>query len=81
MLLRADGVRSAAERMLGRAGGELIGKNYWEEYPAAEGEARAINYRRAMAERMSVAFEDCHAPLRRWFDIRAYAARSARRFV
>ena len=27
-------VNSAAERMLGRAGGELIGKNYWEEYPA-----------------------------------------------
>jgi signal transduction histidine kinase/DNA-binding response OmpR family regulator len=68
-------VNSAAERMLDRAGGELIGKNYWEEYPASGGAAREINYRRAMAERVSVAFENYHAPLRRWFDIRAYPAR------
>ena len=26
-------VNSAAERMLGRPGADLIGKNYWEEYP------------------------------------------------
>jgi PAS domain S-box-containing protein len=68
-------VNSAAERMLGRAAGELIGRNYWEEYPASAGAPREINYRRAMAERVSVAFENYHAPLRRWFDIRAYPAR------
>ena len=67
-------VNSAAERLLGRPGGDLIGKNYWEEYPASPGAARDINYRRAMAERVSIAFENYHPPLRRWFDIRAYPA-------
>jgi PAS domain-containing protein len=63
-------VNSAAERMLGRAGGELIGKDYWGEYPASAGSEGEKNYRRAMAERLSVAFESYHALLRRWFDIR-----------
>jgi PAS domain S-box-containing protein len=68
-------VNSAAERMLDRAGGELIGKDYWEEYPASTSTESEQNYRRAMTERESVAFESYHAPLRRWFDIRAYPAR------
>ena len=68
-------VNSAAERMLGRTSGELVGNDYWEEYPASASTESEQNYRRAMTERESVAFESYHAPLRRWFDIRAYPAR------
>jgi PAS domain S-box-containing protein len=68
-------VNSAAERMLGRAAGDLIGKDYWHEYPASPTGLRESSYRRAMSERVSVAFEDYHAPTRRWFDIRAYPSR------
>ncbi len=65
----------AAERMLGRPGADLIGKNYWEEYPPGVDEARNANYRRVMSERVSVAFENFYPQLGRWFDIRAYPAR------
>jgi PAS domain S-box-containing protein len=68
-------VNTAAERMLGRTGGELIGKDYREEYPASTGTDNEQIYRRAMTDRESVAFESFHALLRRWFDIRAYPAR------
>jgi PAS domain S-box-containing protein len=68
-------VNAAAQRMLGRAATELIGKNYWEEYPANIGTAVETNYRRAMAERLSVAFENYYKPWRQWFDIRVYPAR------
>ncbi len=69
-------VNAAAERIMGRAGAELIGKNYWEEYPSSIGAAVHTNYHRAMTERAIVAFENYYAPRDRWFDIRAYPARS-----
>ena len=68
-------VNAAAERMLGRNAGGLIGKYIWDLYPEALGSLLDVNYRRAMAERVSVAFEYHSQLLRRWFDVRAYPAR------
>jgi PAS domain S-box-containing protein len=68
-------VNAAAERMLGRNPEELVGKCIWDLYPEAVGSPLEINYRRAMAERVSVAFEYHSQSLPRWFDIRAYPAR------
>jgi PAS domain S-box-containing protein len=68
-------LNAAAERMMGRAGAELIGSNYWQEYPGSSGTTLETNYRRAMTDRMSVAFEHFNEPWRRWFDVRAYPAR------
>ena len=70
-------VNAAAGRMLGRAGAELIGKDVWDEYPASLGSTLEIHYRRAMTERVNVAFEYYSTLQRRWFDIRAYPARDS----
>jgi len=66
---------AAAQRMMDRTAEELIGKILWEEYPESIGTATEIHYRRAMAERTSITFENYNAPLHRWFDVRAYPAR------
>ena len=66
---------AAAERMLGQSAADLIGKNHWEEYPATVGTALEANYRRAMTERVSIAFENYYEPWKRWFDLRVYPAR------
>jgi len=68
-------VNAAAERMVGRSSADLIGKNYWQEYPTSLGTAVETNYRQAMADRVSVALEHYSPLLRRWLDIRAYPAR------
>ncbi|MGA2043796.1 MAG: response regulator [Roseiarcus sp.] len=68
-------VNAAAERLVGRAGEQLLGRGYWESFPASVGGPVQANFERAMAERVSVAFENFSAPLRRWFDVRAYPAR------
>ena len=66
---------AAAERMLSCSAADLIGKNHWEAYPATVGTALEANYRRAMKERISVAFENYYEPWKRWFDLRVYPAR------
>jgi len=68
-------VNAAALRMMGRAAEDLIDRNYWDVFPPAVGSAVETYYRRAMLERVDVAFEHYYAPWRRWFDIRAYPAR------
>ncbi|MGA2409416.1 MAG: ATP-binding protein, partial [Candidatus Binataceae bacterium] len=68
-------VNPAAERLIGRSGAALMGKNYWKEYPGTLGTVVEISFRRAMSERVSVAFEYYSALLRRWLDVRAYPAR------
>jgi PAS domain S-box-containing protein len=70
-------VNPAAERMIGRAGEALIGKNLWAEYPAGVRNSIEANYRRAMTERVDIAFETFYAPWRRWLDIRIYPTRDS----
>jgi PAS domain S-box-containing protein len=66
---------AAAERMLNQASDDLIGKNHWDVYPATRGTVLETNYRRAMNDRVSVAFENYYEPWRRWFDLRVYPSR------
>jgi PAS domain S-box-containing protein len=68
-------VNAAAERMLSRSARELIGKDYWQEFPTSHGTAVEAKYRRAMAEREGAAFEHYSVAWQRWFDIRVYPAR------
>ncbi|SFK59155.1 ATP-binding protein [Methylocapsa palsarum] len=64
-------VNAAAERILGQPYKDLIGTNFWEEYPASRGAAPEADFRRAMSERISVSFEIYYTPWRKWFDVRA----------
>ena len=66
---------AAATRMLDRSTDDLIGRNHWEEYSATIGTLLETNYRRAMKERVSIAFENYYEPWNRWFDLRVYPSR------
>ena len=62
----------AAERLLLRGRGELLGKNIWEEFPPAVTSTFDREYHRAAAEGVTVAFEEYYPPLQTWFSVRAY---------
>jgi PAS domain S-box-containing protein len=53
--------------LLGRTPEDLIGKNYWKEYPEARGTIFANKYLEAMNSQMPVEFEDNYLPWNRWF--------------
>ena len=55
---------------------DVLGKIFWEEFPATVGTVFEENYRRAMREQVPVKFEAHYAPLNRWFDVRAYPSPS-----
>ena len=65
-------VNASAEQFLNRSRSDLLGKNYWEEYPAAIGTKVENEYRRAVAQQTSVEFENYNGPGHQWLEIRAY---------
>lgn len=68
-------VNRQAERLFRRPREEMLGRIIWEEFPEAVGTALDVQYRRAAAGRVPVAFEDFYAPLGVWFEVRAYPSR------
>jgi len=68
-------VNKRAGELLGRQPGELIGKNYWQEYPEATGTPFANAYVRALETQQPIVFEDYYAPWDRWFENRIYPSR------
>src|SRR5262245_30709188 len=67
-------LNGAAERLLRRGRGELLGKNVWEEFPEAVGTAFYREYHRAVADGLPAEFEEFYAPLDGWFAVRAFPA-------
>ena len=59
-------------RPLQKAGAIVLGKVFWEEFPDTVGTIFETSYRRAMRERVTVAFEAFYPALKSWFDVRAY---------
>jgi PAS domain S-box-containing protein len=57
----------ARERLLGEDRADLLGKVFWEVHPALAGTPFGENCRRAMTERVPVAFEDYDQALQRWY--------------
>ncbi len=56
-----------------RSEGGLLGKNLWEEFPAAVDSSFWTNYHKAMREAVPVSFEEYYpAPLERWFDVHVF---------
>jgi PAS domain S-box-containing protein len=60
---------------LNKSRANLLGKNYWQEFPDLVGTPLEKNFRRAVAEKVKVEFDTFYAPLNSWFQIRAYPAR------
>jgi PAS domain S-box-containing protein len=65
-------VNAAGEAVVGKNRDELLGHNFWEVSPETIGTVLEQEYRRAVAENLSVAFESYYAPLDRWFSVSTY---------
>ncbi|MDQ6965635.1 MAG: PAS domain S-box protein, partial [Mariprofundaceae bacterium] len=65
-------VNARAGEILGRDPADLVGKNYWLEYPEAKGSVFANNYVRALETGEQIIFEDYYAAFARWFENRIY---------
>jgi len=64
-------LNAAAERMVGRQGHELIGKTFWDFYPASLGTVVEREFRLAMESRKPVSFERYYEPWQRWLQMQA----------
>lgn len=65
-------VNQRGGELLGRKPADLIGKNYWEEYPEARGTPFADAYVLALETQSPIMLEDYYAPWDRWFENRIY---------
>ena len=65
-------VNERSGQLLGRKPEDLIGKNYWEEFPEAKGTPFAEVYVRALETQTPIQFENYYAPWDRWFENRIY---------
>lgn len=68
-------VNERSGELLGRKPENLIGKNYWKEYPEAKGTPFADAYVRALKTQTPVFFEDYYTPWDRWFENRIYPSK------
>lgn len=53
----------------------LIGKDFWEEFPDLRGSELERTYRRSLAQQVPVRMELYYAPLSSWIELRAYPSR------
>ncbi len=61
-----------SEPLLQRRREDLLGKNIWDEFPAAVGSTFYEQYHLALNKQVSVSFEEYYPPLNTWFEVRAY---------
>lgn len=61
-------------KLLGRAPVELIGKNYFEEYPEAKDTPFANAYLEAYNEQKTIILENYYKPWNRWFSNRIFSS-------
>jgi PAS domain S-box-containing protein len=65
-------INQQAEPLLKRKQEEMLGKNIWDEFPEAVGTNFDLQYHKATAEQVSVAFEEYFPLLDSWFEVHAY---------
>jgi PAS domain S-box-containing protein len=65
-------VNAAAEAMMGRGRGELLGGLLWERFPELVGSVFQANYEKVMADKVAVSFEASDPSGKFWYDAHAY---------
>ncbi len=65
-------VNRRAGELFGRNAEELVGKNYWTEFPEARETPFANAYLKALETQLPIVLEDYYAPWDRWFENRIY---------
>jgi PAS domain S-box-containing protein len=68
-------INSQPERLLQKSKNDLLGKNIWEVFPALVETKFYHEYNRAIAQQVSVEFEEFYPPLKGWFSVHAYPSR------
>jgi PAS domain S-box-containing protein len=62
-----------AHELINPEGDDLIGKNVWDQFPAADDGEFREQYERAMYEQETVSFEEYYPdPLDTWYEVRAF---------
>ncbi|MBY0513388.1 MAG: PAS domain-containing protein [Gemmataceae bacterium] len=67
-------VNAAFEQMTGTRRADVVGRNYWDVYPATAGTRLEAEYRRVAATGQTAEFENYYEPWDRWFAVKAYPA-------
>lgn len=65
-------VNAEAERINQLTRSEMLGKTAWELFPAVVGTKLDAEYRRAVAEQVTVEFENYYEPWGRWYALKGY---------
>ncbi|MBY0512656.1 MAG: PAS domain-containing protein, partial [Gemmataceae bacterium] len=65
-------MNAEAERICQRPRSEVISQSHWEAFPATLGTRLEAEYRRAVADRVTVEFENFYEPWGRWFSIKGF---------
>ena len=65
-------VNSAAEQILEIDRRDVMGKNFWQQFPEQAGTATRISFRRTMTQKESLRFEYLDPKTSRWFEIASY---------
>lgn len=65
-------VNREAERLLRCSRDELLGRNFWEAFPGAQGTEFETYYRRAVETGVKASFEAYYEPLGFWSSVNAY---------
>lgn len=65
-------INATAERHLNRAKGELLGRVLWDEFAGSASGPSGQAYRRAVAEQVTVHFEEFYPRTNSWFEVEAY---------
>ena len=68
-------VNAEAERLLQRQAQDLISHCVWDQFPESVGTVFQREYRRAIADQVSVTFEAYYQPLDTWFAVHAYPSK------
>ena len=64
-----------AQRSMGIRRDELIGRVFWDVFPATLNTDLETQYRRTMAERVALHFEYYYSAWKKWFEIQVYPAK------
>lgn len=65
-------VNQRAEELLRKTRADLLHHSLWTEFPEAVGSGFEVEYRRAMAEQISLEFEEYYEPFQTWFKVHVY---------
>jgi PAS domain S-box-containing protein len=68
-------VNAEAERINGIRREDQLGKNQWELFPATRGTLLESEWRRAVADHVTVQFENYYEPWGRWFYVKGYPSK------